>query len=245
MTHFQGQPGSILEDRYQQVVAEVESSTRVEFLKKTYLHLFGAVVAFALLEVIYFQTGIVYMLTDVLFGGGGMGWLVVLGVFLVVSTVAHHWASSATSVGTQYAGLGLYVVAQSIIFAPLLLIADHVGGGMVIGSAAITTLLCFGAITGYVLTTKADFSFLGGILTLAAFASMAVIVCAIIFGFELGMIFTVLMIVLASGFILYDTSQVLHKFVPTQHVAASLALFASLALLFWYVLRLAIILNQE
>jgi FtsH-binding integral membrane protein len=46
------------------------------------------------------------------------------------------------------------------------------------------------------------------------------------------------MIVLASGYILYDTSNVLHRYRTDQHVAAALALFASVAILFWYVLRL-------
>ncbi|MEM6329409.1 MAG: permease, partial [Planctomycetota bacterium] len=36
----------------------------------------------------------------------------------------------------------------------------------------------------------------------------------------------------------YDTSNVMHHYQPGQHVAASLSLFASVALLFWYVVRL-------
>jgi FtsH-binding integral membrane protein len=152
-------------------------------------------------------------------------------------------AESTTSLGAQYAGLGLYVVGQAIIFVPLLWIADEFAGGNVIATAAISTLMLFGAITGYVLTTKANFSFLGGVLTVLSFLALGVIVCSILFGFELGVIFTVVMIALAAGFILYDTSNVLHVYQPGQHVAASLSLFASLALLFWYVLRLAIILS--
>ena len=46
------------------------------------------------------------------------------------------------------------------------------------------------------------------------------------------------MIVLASGSILYNTSAIMYHYAPGQHVAASLSLFASVALLFWYVLRL-------
>jgi FtsH-binding integral membrane protein len=46
------------------------------------------------------------------------------------------------------------------------------------------------------------------------------------------------MIGLAGAAILYDTSNVLHNFPEDRYVAAALELFASVALLFWYVLRL-------
>jgi FtsH-binding integral membrane protein len=74
---------------------------------------------------------------------------------------------------------------------------------------------------------------------------MAAIVCAIIFGFSLGIFFSLAMVVLASGYILYDTSNVLHHYRTDQHVAAALALFASVALLFWYVLQILMSLNNR
>jgi FtsH-binding integral membrane protein len=61
----------------------------------------------------------------------------------------------------------------------------------------------------------------------------------------MGMWFTVAMLLLAAGWILYDTSNVLHNYKIGQHVAASLALFASVALLFWYVLRLVMALQSR
>ena len=42
-----------------------------------------------------------------------MIWLIVLGVFMAGSWIAEKWAHSATSLGTQYAGLALYVVLAS------------------------------------------------------------------------------------------------------------------------------------
>ena len=53
------------------------------------------------------------------------------------------------------------------------------------------------------------------------------------------------MIVLACGYILYDTSNILLHYRVGQHVAASLALFASVALLFWYVLQLVMSLRSR
>ena len=133
----------------------------------------------------------------------------------------------------------------AVIFVPLLALAKFktinvqgVGDVGVIPAAAVTTLIIFGGLTAIVLVSKKDFSFLGSFLNLMAIAALALIVVGIIFGLPLGIWFVWAMVVMASGYILYHTSNVLHQYRTDQYVAASLALFASLALLFWYVLQL-------
>ena len=96
----------------------------------------------------------------------------------------------------------------------------------------------FAAMTGYVLITKKDFSFMRGILAVLTMGAMALVIGSLVFGFSLGIAFSVGMIALASGYILYYTSNVLRVYRVNQHVAAALALFSAVALLFWYVLRL-------
>jgi len=54
----------------------------------------------------------------------------------------------------------------------------------------------------------------------------------------LGNVFAFIMVAFAGTAILYNTSNVLHRFNTNQHVAAALTLFASIALLFWYILRI-------
>ena len=71
------------------------------------------------------------------------------------------------------------------------------------------------------------------------------IVASALAGFSLGIVFIVAMVVLMSGYILYDTSQILHHYRTDQHVAAALALFASVAMLFWYVVQLLMRLNDD
>jgi hypothetical protein len=68
--------------------------------------------------------------------------------------------------------------------------------------------------------------------------AMALIVAGIVFGFQLGTFFSVAMVVFAGAAILYDTSNVLHHFPEDRYVGAALELFASVALLFWYILRI-------
>jgi uncharacterized protein len=96
-----------------------------------------------------------------------------------------------------------------------------------------------------VFITKKDFSFLGGILTIGGFIALGLIVCSAIFGFTLGLIFSVVMVAFAAAAILYDTSKIMHNYATHQYVAASLELFASVALLFWYVLQVVMSLSRR
>jgi len=212
---------------------------RASFIVKTYAHLFGAILVLVALEAVLLTLPISERLTELMLtGAGGYAWLLVLGVFMVASHVANKWAHDATSVQMQYAGLGLYVVAEAIILLPLLYVAAHYASPDVIPMAAIVTLCAFTGLTAVVVVTRKNFSFLGPFLGIAGFAALGFIVCSILFGFSLGLVFTIAMIVLACGYILYSTSNVLHEYHVGQHVAASLALLASVMLLFWYVLRL-------
>src|SRR5262249_35076081 len=144
---------------------------------------------------------------------------------------------SETSPQMQYLGLGLFVVAEAVVFLPLLYIASRFASADVIPAAALITGFLFTGLTATVFIIRKDFSWMRSILTVGGFVALGVIVASIIFGFSLGIIFSAAMVLFASVAILYDTSQVLHHYRTDQHVAASLSLFASVALLFWYVLR--------
>jgi uncharacterized protein len=217
-----------------QPVALRSEDARAEFITKTYLHLFGAVLAFTLLEAAYFATGLALPIAIALLG---TSWLVVLGGFVVVSWLATRVAHVTESPAAQYAALGAYVVAESIIFVPMLLIAQLEAPG-VIQSAALVTLLGFTGLTVVVFTTRKDFSFMGALLGWCGVVALLLIVSSVAFGFELGTFFSVGMIALAGGAVLHDTSKVMHHYPEDRYVAASLELFASVALMFWYVLRL-------
>jgi FtsH-binding integral membrane protein len=224
------------------LAAQADVDERTSFIVKTYLHLAAAIGAFVVLEAILLAIpGVREFALQTMFRSQ-ISWLVVLGLFMLVSYVANSWALSAASPAKQYAGLGLYVVAEAVIFLPLLTIADRIsqvkGQGSVIAPAAVTTLGLFALLTAVVFATRKDFSFLRAGLMFGGFAAMGFIVVAALFGFNLGPIFTYAMIALACGYILYDTSNVMLHYRIGQHVAASLALFAAVALLFWYILQL-------
>lgn len=225
------------------LAADAPVNARAEFIKKTYFHLAGAVLAFVGLEAALMSVPGIENLAMTMVSG--WNWLLVLGAFLLVSYVAERMAQSAVSLPVQYAGLAIYIVAQAVLFVPLIYIASRFGGESVIPTAALITLLLFSALTGVVFFTRKDFSFLRSALYMMGFVALGLIVCSVLFGFNLGVIFTVAMIAFACLWILYDTSKVLHDYRTDQYVVASLALFASLALLFWYVLRLVMAFGRD
>jgi hypothetical protein len=209
-------------------------NTRARFIARTYNHLFGAILAFAAIEVALFQTGLAQSIAQAMMG---TSWLLVLGGFVLVSWLASRVAHTTTSVTSQYLALGGFVLAEALIFVPLLVIANQVAPGA-IQSAALVTMLGFAGLTGVAFVTRKDFSFLRGILMWGGIVALVLIVAGAIFGFALGTFFSVGMVALAGASILYDTSNVIHHFPEDRYVAASLELFASVALMFWYVLRL-------
>ncbi|MCB9564160.1 MAG: US12 family protein [Kofleriaceae bacterium] len=232
-------------------------SERVRFIRLTYLHLFGAILLFAGLEWLLMKNAFVIEHVSVPILRFALGdrynWLVVLALYMAVGYVADYWARHATSRAMQYAGLILYVIAEAVIFLPLLVLAEMQAADYlratgkeahIIRDAAFLTLAIFGALTASVLITKKDFSFMRGALAIASGAALMLIVISIIAGFNLGILFSVAMVLLAAGYVLYYTSQVLAHYNPQQYVAAALALFSAVALMFWYIIRILMKLRE-
>lgn len=224
-------------------VVYAPDDARAVFIRRTYMHLAFAVLAFLVLEFVLLSLPgareFAALMTQ------GWNWLLVLGAFFFVSLVADRMARSEVSRGVQYAGFALYVVIQAIIFLPLMVVATFYSDPTVLPSAALITGLLFLGLTVVAFTTRADFSFLRGILVVGGFVVLGLIVASILFGFQLGVIFAVVMVGFAAAAILYYTSQILRYYRTDQHVAASVTLFASVALLFYYVLQILISLRRE
>ena len=209
---------------------------RARFIVRTYNHLFGAIAAFAALEYAMFSSGVAGTLLSVF---GSTGWLPVLGGFILVSWLATRAAHSSSSKPVQYAALGGFVLAEAIIFVPLLAMANAYAPGA-ITSAGLTTMVGFAGLTGIAFKTRKDFSFLRSALMWGGVVALLLIVAGSVFGFALGTFFSVAMVGLAGGAILYDTSNILLHYPKDRHVGAALQLFASVAMMFWYVLRIFI-----
>jgi hypothetical protein len=216
-------------------VSALNVDARATFIWRTYLHLLGSILAFTGIECVLFSTG---MAESIAISMLQLPWLVILGVFMVVSWIASHMAHRAESAAAQYMALGVFITAEALIFVPLLFMAERMAGGGVITSAAGVTVIAFVGLTMVAFITRKDFSFLRGVLFYAMILALVAIVGGAIFGFQLGTYFSVVMVGVAGAAILYDTSNIIHHYPEDRYVGAALALFASVALMFWYVLRL-------
>ena len=214
-------------------VAEQSVETRSDFIWKCYAHVVGAILAFAAVEVYLFQSGIAERLTPIMLNA----WWAVLGGFILVSWGASHIAHKLESKNVQYAAFAALIVAEALIFAPMLYVAAAMNPGIIESAAGVTILGCVGLIAVAMITRK-DFSFMRGMLVWGGILALVAIVGSLIFGFQLGTWFSVAMIGFAGAAVLYDTSNIMHHYPSDRYVAASMALFASIALMFWYILRL-------
>lgn len=220
-------------------VSESSTETRNSFIRKTYWHLAAAVAAFAAIEALLIRIVPAETVFNLL-AVSKYSWLVVLAAFMGVSWIAGKWANSGASPATQYAGLALFVVAEAVIFLPLIMIASAMENGVIVKAAAATLGMLLG-LTAIAFSTRKDFSFLGGFVKIACLVVLVAIVASFFipglasgFGFWL----SIVMVLVMSASILYNTSNIMYHYAVGQHVGAALSLFASVATMFWHVLRL-------
>ena len=222
-------------NQYSEIVSQATQADRADFYKRTYLHVALAILAFMVVESFLLQL-VPGEIISMMFGGKFV-WLFIIGLFWLGSFIANKFAFSLSR-SAQYFGLGLYVMLEAIIFLPVLYIAASYTGGDVIMQAGIITLSMFGGLTALVFMSGYDFSFMRTGIIIGGFISLGLIVGGAIFGFNLGLWFSVGLVVLASASILYQTSQIKDTYTTDQYVGAALQIFASVMLLFWYILRI-------
>ncbi|WP_439630855.1 Bax inhibitor-1/YccA family protein [Gemmata sp.] len=216
-------------------------SERVRFIRRTYAHVGGALVAFVGLSAGLIASGLADQILRDVFMANRLTWIATMVLFMVGTTAAQYMARSRSSVGTQYAGLSLYVLLYTLLFVPILTLASTpaYGGSPALPlQAGFVTLMVVAGLTTAVFVSGKDFSFMGPVLMVGSFVALGVIIAAMIWGFSLGLVFMSLMVALFAGYVIYDTSNIIHRYRTDEYVAASMALFGSIAMLFYYILML-------
>ena len=205
------------------------------FLRRTYGHLLAAVVVFVLAEIALFRSGIAEPMALAMYR---VPWPFILGAYIVIGWLASRAAHRVKTRGAQYAVLAIYVAIKVVIFVPLLYQVERYAPGAL--AAAITaTLAGFAGLSFIGARTRADLSFLRPFLIWGGFVALLLILTSWFHGWRLGTWFSVGMIALAGASVLYDTQKIHRRsFRGDRHVAAALRLFASIAMMFWYTLRL-------
>lgn len=220
------------------LIGQLSEVDKVAFYKKTYSHVAGGVLVFILFEYLLLQSDIIvdFMLSMT----EGWRWLVMLGGFMFITNYAENTTLKTPDKNMQYLAYGIYILAEALIFVPLIYIAAFYmeSGPEILNQAAIVTLALFIGLSAIVFITKKDFSFLKAGLTVGFFIAIGLIIAGSLFGFNLGLWFSVGMCLLAAGSIIYQTSNLVNKYTSEDYIPAALGLFASLMLLFWYVLSI-------
>lgn len=231
-----------------EVAAHAAASERAGFLRNTYAHLAGALLALVALEATLLNTISPRQVFTVL-GNSPFGMIGIMVAFMAASWVAQSFASQRSSRGLQYMGLALYVVVEAFVLLPMFFYAElQFGQAKMHGlaqSAGILSLAIFGGLSAAVLMTGTDYSFLRTAVTVGGFLALGLIICAMIFGFSLGIWFSFGMVALLSACILYQTSEVMHRFPTDMYVAAALMLFSSAVTLFYYVFRILMSMQER
>src|ERR1700685_3941224 len=182
--------------------------SRAQFITRTYPHVGGGILGFILVELALFESGLAGQIASFMFS---FNWLLILGAFMLTGWLATRTAQTSTSLGMQYFSYAAYVVAEALIFVPLLYIADRKAPGA-IDSATLITALGAGGLMVVAHRTRKDFSFLRAILMWGGVVALLAMVGGAVFGFQLGTRFSGAMIGFAGGAVLYDTSNIIQHY---------------------------------
>ncbi|MDR2981963.1 MAG: Bax inhibitor-1 family protein [Puniceicoccales bacterium] len=227
------------------VVAEAPADARATFYRKTYGLVAVAFLGWVLTLFAIFAVGMHIPILNAIMSLGSIGWVAVLGLFWIATSVAQSMAFSRSSRATQYMGLAIYVVAEAIIFVPLIAIVLMQAGGSldtafreILGPAGGVTALLITGLTVTVFMTRTDFSFLKTAVVLGSFAALGVIIVVAVCGLSLGAWFSMAMVALMAAAILWQTWKVKNECDTDQYVGAAVVLFAGFITMLWYVIRL-------
>jgi modulator of FtsH protease len=118
-------------------------------------------------------------------------------------------------------------------------------GASLIMQALGGTALIFFALSGYALTSKKDFSFMGGFLMVGLIVAVIAMVANIFFQIPaLSLAISAAIIMIMSGLILYDTSRIIHGG-ETNYIRATVSLYLNIYNIFVHLLSLLGVLGSD
>ena len=170
-----------------------------------------------------------------------------IGALLLIWFVLPRTANSGAGIFVVFAFTGLLGAGLGPILNHYLAMSN---GGSIIMQALGGTALVFFALSGYVLTTRKDFSFMGGFLMVGLVVALVAIVGTIIAGFfgvqvsGISLAISALIVLLMSGFILYDTSRIIHGG-ETNYIMATTSLYLNIYNLFTSLLHILGVMGDE
>ena len=163
-------------------------------------------------------------------------WLLTIGGYFALLFLTAKTANSAMGLVCIFALTGF----MGLTLGPIISFYLHAfsNGPQLVMMAFGGTAAIFVGLSGYALTTKRDFSFLGGFLMVGILVAFLAGIAALVFSFPaLSLAVSAMFILLMSGFILYQTSQLVHE-PNTNYILATVGLYVSIYNLFTSLLYL-------
>jgi modulator of FtsH protease len=163
-------------------------------------------------------------------------WLLTIGGYFALLFLTAKTANSAMGLVCIFALTGF----MGLTLGPIISFYLHAfsNGPQLVMMAFGGTAAIFIGLSGYALTTKRDFSFLGGFLMVGILVAFLAGIAALVFSFPaLSLAVSAMFILLMSGFILYQTSQLVHE-PNTNYIMATVSLYVSIYNLFTSLLYL-------
>lgn len=225
------------------VVNQLSVDQRAGFIRRTYGHVAMAVAAMAVFCALFLQMGLGPVLLNFI-GAGTLNFFIFIGLFIGAGILADNWARSEQSTTMHYVALFGYAAVEALVVTPALFVATMVDPSAIADAAIVTAALVTG-LTWIAFTTKKDFSFLRPFLMIGSIVALGACAAGAIFGFGIGVYGSAAIVMLAAGFILYNTSNIMYHYQEHQHVAAAVSLFASIALMFRFVLNMFLLAGDD
>ncbi|MEP6755908.1 MAG: Bax inhibitor-1 family protein [Chthonomonadales bacterium] len=213
-------------------VASEPDYVRAEFIRKVYNLLFTAMLM---------TVGVGFFVTRPAFIAITSGLMLPLFIAMIITGFIMAFLKKTT--GINLAIFMLYSALVGSVFGPLLMMIDKVQPG-VPAMAGTITVAVFGGLSMYAITSKKDFSYMGGFL----FAGLLGLIVAGILMFIIhspimSLIYSMAGVLLFCGFILYDTSQIMLRLRTDEAIRGSIELYLDFLNLFLFILRILSQLN--
>lgn len=131
-----------------------------------------------------------------------------------------------------------FTTLTGVIISPLLYVIGKTNPASIL-QAGVMTVAIFGGLTAYVFVSNRDFSFLRGMVIVGLVVLIAAGLINIFVGsLGLGFALAVAALLLFSGFVLYDTSNIIRRYPTNEYVSAALSLYLDAFNIFLALLRI-------
>ncbi|KPJ91574.1 MAG: hypothetical protein AMJ53_11345 [Gammaproteobacteria bacterium SG8_11] len=164
-----------------------------------------------------------------------MNFIIVLAGYFGLLFATHKFANSAMGLVFVFALTGF----MGLTLGPIInMYLNLPNGSQIVMTAMGGTGAIFLGLSGYALTTRKDFSFMGGFLMVGILVAFLAGLGALIFSMPmLSLAVSAMFVLLMSGLILFQTSQIIHGG-ETNYILATVTLYVSIYNLFTSLLHL-------